>query len=120
MLAVPTVWNWKSCGDFQFLRAGGQNRSEVDAVVYQAGRLFESGGKNFLPGSPLTKKIMSNALDFFTIAGQRRYHPHRPFQGSGYMALTSASVEKYLRSNFGRHYVYMLVSALLLSSFAPV
>ncbi len=57
---------------------------------------------------------MSNALDFFTIAGQRRYLRIALFLGKWLMALTSASVEKYLRSNFGRHYVYMLVSALFL------
>ena len=36
-------------GDFQFLRAGGpENQFEVDAIVYQAGRLFAGSSKNYL------------------------------------------------------------------------
>ena len=54
---------------------------------------------------------MYNALDFFTIAGQRRYLNITLFIGKWLMALMSASVETYLRANFGRRYVFMLVSA---------
>ena len=36
-------------GDFQFLRSGGpENRFEVDAIIYQAGRLWAGSGKNYL------------------------------------------------------------------------
>ena len=36
-------------GDFQYLRAGGpEHRFEVDAIVYQAGRLWAGSGKNYL------------------------------------------------------------------------
>jgi hypothetical protein len=36
-------------GDFQFLRAGGpEHRFEVDAIIYQAGRIWAGSGKNYL------------------------------------------------------------------------
>jgi hypothetical protein len=45
-------------GDFQFLRPGGpDNRFEVDAIIYQAGRVWSGSGKNFL-------KVTFNQKDY--------------------------------------------------------
>jgi hypothetical protein len=54
---------------------------------------------------------MSDPLEFFTFAGQRRYLRIALFLGKWLMRLMSASVEAYLRANFGRRYVNMLAGA---------
>lgn len=56
---------------------------------------------------------MSDPLNFFTIAGQRRYLRIALFLGKWLMRLLSASVEAFLRTNFGRRYVHMLAGAFL-------
>lgn len=54
---------------------------------------------------------MPNAFDFFTISNIRRYTRILLFLGKWLMRLLSASVEAYLRFNFGRRYVLMLLGA---------
>ena len=54
---------------------------------------------------------MSNELEFFTLSGQRRYFRIALFLGKWLMRLLSASVETFLRVNFGRRYVWMPFAA---------
>ena len=57
---------------------------------------------------------MSDPFDFFTVSNLRRYCRYLLFIAKWLMRLLSASVEAFLRSNFGRRYIHMLPGAFLL------
>lgn len=60
---------------------------------------------------------MSDPFDFFRISNQLRYCRYLLFLGKWLMRLLSASVETFLRSNFGLRYVHMLPCAFLFCLF---
>jgi hypothetical protein len=60
---------------------------------------------------------MSDPFDFFTVSNLRRYCRYLLFIAKWLMRLLSASVEVFLRSNFGRRYVHMLPCAFLFCVF---
>jgi hypothetical protein len=60
---------------------------------------------------------MSDPFDFFSISNLRRYCRYLLFIAKWLMRLLSASVEAFLRSNFGRRYVHILPCAFLFCFF---